>query len=501
MFNCGIFAGAVAVRYGKTIVNIYVDADGVMQTVLNGEHVELPAEGRHGVKLTEGHRTIKIDDNSGGQDEDRRTRASAAYPGTCFDNPAGQVSVEVAQDNRGMGGDWHGYNRAIGTFAKNLNVKIEAAKDSVTGVLADDPLSVCNTPLLESGRRLMKWPQEEVPPEKSLFVIGDDVCTGCRKVIGWENFRYAAGVIEDVGEASCAALVQEHRNPQQVTLESSCRGGGIAVSDAAEACSDLQGNEEFFIDCQIDYCASGGAKESVAGAIEEEHIENPQPVCVNAGDNCDPASKCCDALRDQATLTLDNVVRSDACSGGEIRYGSALTQNGQVMDLVVKPVGDPQCGGKLVDSKYGSRNAEIGSLGVRAGTAQEFEFKFVQTGTNTPASPQNLMMTFLDLDQGKKNRQRESVKVCGSGNAVTTDDTELDIQTNGDCIEVTSTTAGTGKDNPDSIEGMSQLQRARTVAFDVAGPTFTATLAVSKKGRNPRRFNFAGHPSVACVLK
>jgi len=498
MFNCGVFAGAVAVRYGKTIVNIYVDADGVMQTMLNGEHVELPAEGRHGVKMTLGHRTIKIDNNNPALG-DIRTRASSELPGTCFDNPAGQVSVDVAQHNKELNVHQsnHGFNKAFGNWAYNLNLKIEAAKDSVTG--ADDLLSICNSPVTNS-MKVFDWPQEEVAPENSLFVIGDEMCVGCRKKIGWVNGRAAYG-LDVKGEASCAKQVQEHRNPQQITLESSCRDMSIAVSDAAEACSALKEHEEFFIDCQIDYCVMGGKVEAVAEAIEEEQIENPQPVCVNAGDNCDPASKCCDALRDQAILTLDNVVRSDACSGGEVRYGTALTQNGQVMDLVVKPVGDPQCGGKLVDSKYGSRNAEIGTLGVRAGTAQEFEFQFVQTGTDTPASPQNLMMTFLDLDQGKKNRQRESVKVCGSGNAVTTDDTELDIQTNGDCIEVTSTTAGTGKDNPDSIEGMSQLQRARTVAFEVTGSTFTATLAVSKKGRNPRRFNFGGHPSVACVLK
>jgi len=306
--------------------------------------------------------------------------------------------------------------------------------------------------------------------------------------------------IQELGKGSCAAQVQEHRNPQQVTLESSCRDGGIEIADAANACSALEGNEEFFIDCQIDYCFSGGQMVPVAEAIEEEHIENPQPVCVKAGD-CDPASKCCNALRDQATLTFDNIVSNDVCDGGELRYGSALTQNGQVMDLVVKPLGDLKCGGKLDKAKFGARNSQIGLLGVRAGTEQAFEFKFVQQGTDTLASPQNLMMTFLDLDQGKKNKQRESVKVCGSGNAVTSDDTELEIQTNGDCIEVKSSSAGTGKDNPDSIEGMSQLQRARAVAFDVTGSTFTATLGVSKKGKNPRRFNFAGHPSVACVLK
>ena len=111
------------------------------------------------------------------------------------------------------------------------------------------------------------------------------------------------------------------------------------------------------------------------------------------------------------------------------------------------------------------------------------------------------MLSFLDIDQGKKDKQRESVEVCGAANAIVTDDNELEVATTGDCIKVTSTTHGTGQDNPDSIEGMSQLQRSRTSAYQVQGSSFTAKLGVSKKGHNPRRFAFTGHPFVACVLK
>lgn len=295
----------------------------------------------------------------------------------------------------------------------------------------------------------------------------------------------------------CSAAPE--KNADQVTLESICRGMNIAVPDAANACAVLQDRPQFFQDCQFDYCASGGQQMPVAEAVGEEALENPQPQCLNG--DCDPASKCCNALRDQATLVLDNVVQNDLCSGGELRYGSALTQNGQTIDLVVTPVGDMTCTGKLNDSKFGSKNAQIGTMGVKAGTEQAYKFSFVAHGTNNAVTPSNLMMSFLDLDQGKKGKQRESVEVCGNGAAITTDDTELDVAINGDCVKVTSTTAGTGADNPDNVEGMSQMQRARVAAFEVTGSSFTATLGVSKKGHNPRRFNFAGHPSVACVLK
>jgi len=208
-------------------------------------------------------------------------------------------------------------------------------------------------------------------------------------------------------------------------------------------------------------------------------------------------------LRDGSTLTLDNVVTSNMCGTGageqELRFGRALTQNGVNMDLVVTPVGDYDCG-RVTNEKFGSRNADIGLLAVQAGTEATFEFRFVRSGTSDPIAPQSLMISMLDLDQGKKDKQRESVEFCGNGGAIVTDDSELEVTTNGDCTTVTSTTHGTGRDNPTSVTGMSQMQRARTAAFPVTGSSFTAKLGVTKRGHNPRRFMFAGHPSVSCVL-
>ena len=84
---------------------------------------------------------------------------------------------------------------------------------------------------------------------------------------------------------------------------------------------------------------------------------------------------------------------------------------------------------------------------------------------------QSPILSFLDIDQGKKDKQRESVEVCGAANVIVTNDSELEVASAGDCIKVTSTTHGTAK------------------------------LGVTKKGHNPRRFAFTGHLSVACVLK
>lgn len=473
VFNCGIYASAVAARFGKTLIEVFVDKSGTLTYYLNGENVdksELPTVDRNGVKLDSTHRTIHTDS---------WTRPPAHYPGTCADDIGGQISLDVAADLNAVG---------------NLNVKLEAARDSVTTV-DTDKYSICNV----HARAQWRWGDWEtlmVEPENSLFTIGTQMCAGCNGPIGW-GFGKA-----NLGSAAVAReFCDAHgaKDVGQVTVESICRGASIAVADAAAACASLQDRPQFYQDCQIDYCASGGEHVVVEEAAEEEAIENPQPRCVQG--DCDPASLCCNALKDQATLILDNVIENELCGGGELRYGSALNQNGQSIDLVVRAVGEIECSGKLDDSKFGSKNSQIGIVAVNVGSQQTYEFSFVQHGTDNLVAPQNLMMTFLDIDQGKNGKQRESIEVCGGGAAVTTDDSELDISVNGDCIKVMSTTAGTGRDNPDNLEGMSQLQRQRTVAHQVKGSSLTATLAVSKKGNNPRRFLFAGHPSVACVLK
>jgi len=205
----------------------------------------------------------------------------------------------------------------------------------------------------------------------------------------------------------------------------------IAVAAAETACEHLRDTPDFFNDCQLDYCFSGGKIEAVADAEGEEAVENPQPICSGAApDDCDPASACCNALRDGSTLRLDNVVQNNMCGtdGGhqELRFGRALTQNGVDMDLVVRPVGDYDCG-RVTNEKFGSKTEEIGLLAVQAGTEAEFEFNFVRSGTSDSVAPQSLMISVLDLDQGKNGKQRESVTMCGGGGVIVTDDSELEV--------------------------------------------------------------------------
>merc|ERR1719201_2239329 len=65
----------------------------------------------------------------------------------------------------------------------------------------------------------------------------------------------------------------------------------------------------------------------------------------------------------------------------------------------------------------------------------------------------------MDLDQGKKGKQRESVEICGAADAIITDDSEIELTTSGNCVKATSSTHGTGKDNPEVLEEMSLATR------------------------------------------
>jgi hypothetical protein len=488
MFSCGVYACAMAARLGKDIIEVIVNAQGNLEYFVNGKLTSAgQTEGK--ISLDSTHRHIVADHF----DQNRRP---VDQPGSCNDDPNGQIMLDFVQ-SKPIGSYHRGNNRY------NLNVHLVAQSDAVTSKDSDGN-AICNE-VTGGAWRWSRWDSQPIAVGESLFIsTGTRACEGCNSVLGWGTHPNGGGqAAANRAQQQCGGLVE---NLDDLRLDRVCASQNIAIDDAANACRGLADTPDFFADCQLDYCFSGGNVQAAAEAQDEEAVENPQPICAGAaGDACDPASSCCNALRDQATLQLDNVVTSNLCGteGGEqeLRFGRALTQNGVNMDLVVTAVGEIECDSKLTNAKFGSKSAEIGLLAVKAGTEATFKFEFVKSGTAELVAPQSLMLSMLDLDQGKKGKQRESVQVCGGGGAIVTDDSELEVVGAGDCTTVTSTTHGTGKDNPESVEGMSQMQRARTAAFPVTGSSFTAKMGVSKKGHNPRRFMFAGHPSVSCVLK
>jgi len=483
IFNCGVYACAMAARLGKDIIEVIVNRGGNLEYFVNGQATQAGGEvGK--ISLDSTHRHIVADHF----DQNRRP---VDQPGSCIDDPNGQIMLDFVQ-SKPIGSYHRGNNRY------NMNVHLVAQSDAVT-TKDSDGNAFCNE-VTGGAWRWSRWDSQPIPIDQSLFVsTGTRACEGCA-LIGWGGHGNVAAA-----QATCSGLPADDLDSLRLDRVCAAQNPAIAVADAETACRGLQDTPDFFADCQLDYCFSGGNMQAAAESQDEESVENPQPICAGAApEGCDPAASCCNALRDSSALTLDNVVQSNMCGSGagkqELRYGRALTQNGVAMDLVVKPVGDYDCG-RVTNDKFGSKTAEIGLLAVQAGTEVEFEFTFVNAGTSDPVAPQSMMISLLDIDQGKNGKQRESVTLCGGGGAIVTDDSELEVVGNGDCTTVTSTTHGTGKDNPTSVTGMSQMQRGRTAAFPVTGASFTAKLGVSKTGHNPRRFMFAGHPTVSCVLQ
>merc|ERR1719223_1962822 len=99
----------------------------------------------------------------------------------------------------------------------------------------------------------------------------------------------------------------------------------------------------------------------------------------------------------------------------------------------------------------------------------------------------------------KKSRQQEKITACGAGEVYTTSDTELTHSQSGVCHSFTSTTKGTGKDNPSDASDITKTQAARSVTYEFhSRATISFSASVSGKGKNPRPILFSFEPQVAC---
>jgi len=149
-----------------------------------------------------------------------------------------------------------------------------------------------------------------------------------------------------------------------------------------------------------------------------------------------------------------------------------------------------------------SQNGVAGSLGqvnLKLNTQSTFLFTLLESGTSNPVEVAGMSLTFLDIDEGKRGKGRGTVSACGVQVALT-DSTELTSSVDGDCATVSSAKKGTGKDNPTSTTGLTDVQLAKIATFNYgAGSTFKVTLSIAPKGKTGRNFAFAFEPVIPCV--
>jgi len=144
-----------------------------------------------------------------------------------------------------------------------------------------------------------------------------------------------------------------------------------------------------------------------------------------------------------------------------------------------------------------SQNGLSGSLGtvnVQAGTKVDVVFAVVESGTDTPVAVDGLSLTFLDVDEGKRGKQRSTVTACNAKVELDAS-TELTQVSDGSCTSVSSSKKGSAQDNPISADNLTDVQKAKVVKFTYgAGAQFQASLSIAgtpKKKQTGRNFNFA----------
>jgi len=209
------------------------------------------------------------------------------------------------------------------------------------------------------------------------------------------------------------------------------------------------------------------------------------------------------ACTDGPFLTLKQPLHSNLGGSGpnkdspeEVFYPEAGVIDGQIVGVRIW----------AADAYKGksSKNGIAGSLGrlsIKTGQTVKFNLAVVNAaGTNMKID--SLGMTFLDLDEGKKGKGRVSVTACGA-EQFATESTELTLSHDGTCSSATSSTKGTGADNPSSVEGglADAVASKRIVSYIFDSPedgVYSFTFGVTK-GFGVRNFLFSLTPGAACI--
>ena len=136
-------------------------------------------------------------------------------------------------------------------------------------------------------------------------------------------------------------------------------------------------------------------------------------------------------------------------------------------------------------------NGEFGQINMRTGTSTTFIFSFVQTGTSVPVVLSKTRMDLFDLDEGVQGAYRESVAVTNQASSITSPDTEVTESVDSENrVRFSSSTPGSGRDNPGDPFVLTGQQRRRSIAFTFEDITnLTVTFAIGD-GPNPHGRNF-----------
>lgn len=174
-----------------------------------------------------------------------------------------------------------------------------------------------------------------------------------------------------------------------------------------------------------------------------------------------------------------------------LRYSNVATfADGRKLDMTVNAMGDYKVKNNLANGLSG----KFGQVSMMSNTETRFKFTFKEPGTDTDATVDWMYFSIFDLDQAKKGKTREVLKIEGVSTHFLTERSLVEVTQLGDTsYQYMSTRRGTGKDNPKDPMAMTQRQRDMSVSFLFHNKTgFEATFGVTRPYGFTRNFCFAG---------
>jgi hypothetical protein len=164
-----------------------------------------------------------------------------------------------------------------------------------------------------------------------------------------------------------------------------------------------------------------------------------------------------------------------------ILYPDAAVINGKSVDVLVTS--------KKFKSYDATKNGATGgliSLNMKCGKSATVTIQFVGKDKEPVVVPA-AAVTVLDIDEGKNGKARTTVSSCGALSATAGSELTSDFEAEAGCMVYSSTTHGSGANNPQSVDSITDDQMKRAVTFLYGqGSSFEFDVAIGKasKGRN-----------------
>ena len=153
-------------------------------------------------------------------------------------------------------------------------------------------------------------------------------------------------------------------------------------------------------------------------------------------------------------------------------------------------------------AKNGVYNRKYGRLNMMTGTSTFMTFRFVESNGQKPVKVPKFLFTVFDVDHGKRCSARMTVNATKYASYHVAEDTELIVKTDigGPGYPASSTfsssTAGTGKDNPRNPFKLTDQQARRAVTFQYENVKFWTMGFEIGAGSGGRNIMFGGHSSL-----